>query len=412
MNEELTRQTEALRPSVDALRGRLRILAILGIALIAVGYVSDDGQFFRSYLLAFLYWVSLSLGCLAILMMHHLGGGRWGFAIRRVVEAGSRTIYVMPLLGIPVILGMHELYEWTHADVVAADPVLQKKQIYLNAPFFILRAAGYFVIWGLLVFFLNRWSAAQDETTETSPTRRMQVMSGPGVIVFVLTGTLAATDWMMSLEPHWFSTIYAAIYIIGQILLTWAFVMLVCIPLSKRQPLSSLLSNDRLRDIATLMLGFVMLWAYTSFSQLLIIWSANLPEEIGWYFKRLQGGWQGVGYTLIFAHFGIPFLLLISSRIKSRIAVLVGVSISIAVMRLVDLFWVTAPAFQIMDSMGHGDHSHVGFALSWMDLGLPIALGAIWLYVFLGQLTKRSLVPLNDPRFDFQALAEETEGGH
>jgi hypothetical protein len=406
MNDELTQQTEALRPAVDVLRTRLRILAMLGIALVVAGYLSDHGQFFRSYLLAFLYWVSLSLGCLAVLMMHHLAGGRWGFAIRRILEAGTRTIWVMPFLGIPVILGMHELYEWTHLDVVAADPILQQKQVYLNTPFFIFRAIAYFVVWGLLAYFLNRWSAAQDETTETSPTRRMQVLSGPGMILFVLTATLAATDWMMSLEPHWFSTIYAAIYIIGQILLTWAFVMLVCIPLSKRPPLNKLLTNERLRDIATLMLGFVMLWAYTSFSQLLIIWAANLPEEIGWYFKRLQGGWQSVGYTLIFLHFGLPFLLLISSRIKSRIAVLIGVSSGIAIMRLIDLFWITAPAFQ-----GHGDHADVGFALSWMDIGMPLAVGAIWLYIFLGQLTKRSLVPLNDPRFDFAALAEEGEGG-
>ena len=402
MNEELIRQTEALQPDVRAWRRRVLVLALAGIALVVAGYLSDHDQFFRSYLLAFLYWVSLSLGCLAVLMMHHLTGGRWGFAIRRVLEAGTRTLWLMAVLAIPVLLGMHELYEWTHAEVVAADPILQQKQVYLNEPFFIIRTVAYFAIWGLLAYLLNRWSAAQDRTTETHPTRRLQVLSGPGVVVFVLAGTLAATDWMMSLEPHWFSTIFAAIYMIGQMLLAWAFVLLVCIPLSRQQPLSSLLTNDRLRDLATFMLAFVMLWAYTSFSQLLIIWTTNLPEEIGWYFKRLHGGWQHVGYTLIFLHFGLPFLLLLSSRIKARIAVLVGVSIGIAIMRLVDLLWITAPAFQ-----GHGGDADVGFVLSWMDVALPLALGALWLYVFLGQLTKRSLVPLNDPRFDFAALADE-----
>ena len=394
MNEELIRQTEAMAPSLDSSRRRALVVAVIGVALTVAAYFVHHEQFFKSYLLAYIYWISLSLGSLVILMMHHLAGGRWGFAIRRLLEAGTRTLPLMFILGIPILFGMHELYEWTHEEVVAADPILQQKQVFLNTTFFTIRAVLYFVIWGVLAFLLNHWSAEQDGTTETHPTHRMQMLSGPGVVLFVIVTTLAAIDWIMSLEPHWFSTIYAAIYIIGQMLFTWAFMILVAVSLSKSEPLNALLTNARLRDLGTLMLGFVMLWAYTSFSQLLIIWAGNLPEEITWYFKRLQGGWETVGYALIFIHFGVPFVLLVSSRIKARIPVLVAISCCIIFMRFVDLFWITAPA------LGKPE-----LTVSWMDICIPVAIGGLWVYVFFGQLKKRSLVPLNDPRFDFEELA-------
>lgn len=398
----LMSQTEALAPRLESYRRRALVVAVVGLFLAAAGYVTDQQQFFRSYLLAFVYWTGLSIGCLGLLMIHHLAGGRWGFAIRRLLEAGTRTLPHMFVLGIPVILGLHELYEWTHTDVVAADPLLRHKQGYLNVPFFIARSIGYFVIWGAMAYFLSRWSGVQDATEESWPTRRMQVLSGPGVVIFALTGTFASVDWIMSLEPHWFSTIYSAIYLIGQLLLTWAFITIVAVPLSRHLPLSAVLTNERLRDLGTFMLGFVMLWAYVSFSQLLIIWSANLPEEITWYYARLQGGWQHVGYALIALHFAVPFLLLLSSRIKSRTLVLTSVSAGLIVMRLVDLFWITAPAFS------HGE----GLAFHWMDAALPVGLGGVWVAAFFGQLRRRALLPLNDPRFDLAEMTapEESHG--
>ena len=394
MNEEIIRQSEALAPQLDSSRKKALICGVLFAALTVVGYFTDQGQFFQSYLLAFIYWVSLSLGCLLLLMIHHLAGGRWGFAIRRLLEAGTRTLVLMLVLGIPVLLGIHQLYEWSHEDVVAADEILQKKAVFLNSTSFVIRYFVYFLVWCTLAFLLNKWTAQQDATSETSPTRRMQVLSGPGVVLFVLFTTFAAIDWIMSLEPHWFSTIYAAIYIIGQLLLTWAFAILVGVRLSRHPPLSALLTNERLRDLGTFMLAFVMLWAYTSFSQFIIIWSGNLPEEITWYYARLQGGWQHVGYLLVAFHFALPLVLLVSSRLKARIEILTAIAGGMMVMRLVDLFWITSPAFHKTELTIH-----------WMDLVIPIAMGGIWLSVFYGQLKKRSLVPLNDPRFDFAALA-------
>jgi hypothetical protein len=401
MNEEIIRQSEALKPQFDSFRMKALVCGLVAAAFSIMGLFLDHQQFFRSYLLAFIYWVSLSLGCLLLLMIHHLAGGRWGFALRRLLEGGTRTLLLMFVLGIPVLLGIHELYEWSHEDVVAADEILQKKAVFLNPTFFVIRYIIYFLLWGGLAALLNRWTAEQDSTTETSPTRRMQNLSGPGVVVFVLVTTFAAIDWIMSLEPHWFSTIYAAIFIIGQLLMTWAFMALVAVHLSRYKPLSALLTNERLRDLGTFMLGFVMLWAYTAFSQFLIIWSGNLPEEITWYYTRLKDGWQNVGYLLVAFHFGVPMVLLVSSRLKARIPILVSIATGLMFMRLLDLFWITAPAF-----------NKTGFTIHWLDLVLPIAIGGLWLFVFYGQLSKRSLVALNDPRFDFSALAAEGEQAH
>ncbi len=401
MNEEIIRQSEALKPLFDTTRKKALVIGVVAAAFSIWGLYLEHDQFFRSYLLAFIYWVSLTLGSLLLLMVHHLVGGRWGFATRRLMEGGTRTMLLMFVLGIPVLLGIHELYEWSHEDVVASDEILQKKAVFLNPTFFVIRYVIYFLIWGAMAVRLNRWTAEQDSTTDTSPTRRMQVLSGPGVCVFVLVATFASIDWIMSLEPHWFSTIYAAIYIIGQMLLTWAFMTIVSVQLSRYQPLSALLTNERLRDLGTFMLAFVMLWAYTSLSQLLIIWSGNLPEEITWYYTRLKGGWQHVGYLLVFFHFGLPFVLLVSSRLKARIPILVSIAGGLMVMRLVDLFWITAPAF-----------GQAGLTIHWLDVTLPIAMGGLWVFVFYGQLSKRSLVPLNDPRFDFAALAAAGEEAH
>ena len=410
MTEEIQRQSEALAPRFDGYRRRALVIGLIGIAASVFGYLTDHQQFFQSYLLAFTYWVCLPLGCLGILMIHHLAGGRWGFAIRRMLEAGASTMPVMFVLGLPIIAGMHELFAWTHTDVVANDEVLTHKLPYLNSTFFIIRYVAYFVIWTIMGTLLTRWSVLQDQMTETWPTRYMQRLSGPGMVLFAVLATFAGTDWLMSLEPHWFSTIFCAIYILGMALMAWAFMVLVGVPLSKHEPLNVLLTNERLRDLGTMMLGFVMLWAYTSFSQLLIIWSGNLPEEITWYYTRLHGGWLYLGYALIGFHFAVPLLLLVSSRIKARLKVLVSVAVGLMFMRLVDLYWITAPAFR-----DHDGAMTQAFELAphWLDLAAPIGVGGLWVFFFFGQLKKRPLVPSNDPRFDFEALAAEAqEHGH
>lgn len=388
MNREIAEQTAQLRPYFDRLQKRAFTVGGIGLVILAISAFVDPQQFFRSYLLGFLFCMGLPMGSLAILMLHHLAGGTWGYAIRRLLEAASRTAPLVLVFFIPVLLGMHELYEWTHAEAVAKDPVLLQKSGYLNLPFFLVRAAIYFAIWLTLSHLLNKWSLQQDATTDTAPTRRMQVISGPGIILFMLTMTLASVDWVMSLEPHWFSTIYGLIFIIGQGLLTWTFITIVAVPLSEKKPLSAVLTNQRLRDLGTLTLAFVLLWTYTSFSQLLIIWSANLPEEITWYMTRLHGGWRILGVLLMLFHFGVPFLLLISSQIKAKVRALTAIASGLIVMRLIDLYWITAPAMHLS-----GLEPHI------LDLVAPLALGGIFVGAFFWQLKNRNLIALNDPRF-------------
>ncbi|MEW6755188.1 MAG: hypothetical protein AB1505_30040 [Candidatus Latescibacterota bacterium] len=405
MSEVIRQQSEALRPYLGSLERRAFLVGVVGLVGAAGGLLSDPEQFYRSYLLAFVYWTSLTLGSLVILMIHQVGGGTWGFAIRRLLEAGTRTLPLVFLLSLPILFGgIHHLYEWSHPEAVAHDALLQHKQPYLNPPFFVARTLAYFAVWGTLVLLLNRWSWEQDETQQTHPTHRLQVLSGPGIVLYALTMTLAALDWVMSLEPHWYSTIYGIILMVGQGLLAYAFTTVVAVLLARRQPLDRILTNQRLGDLGTYMLACVLLWAYVSFSQLLITWAGNLPEEITWYMKRLEGGWLLVGLLLVAFHFALPLVLLVSSRIKARTAVLVAVAGGLLVMRLVDLFWITAPAFASVD----GYHSS-GFRLHWLDVLLPVGMGGMWVGLFFGQLKTRPLLPLNDPRF---AGALSPEAGH
>ncbi|MGH7425587.1 MAG: hypothetical protein ACREJP_05415, partial [Candidatus Methylomirabilales bacterium] len=358
------------------------------LMLCLAGAWLNTEQFFRSYLLAYLYWISISLGSFGIVMLHHLTGGGWGFLIRRLLESGTRTLPLMALLFVPLLVGLPHLYLWAQPAAVAADEALRHKSLYLNVPFFTLRTAVYFAAWIGLASVLNRWSLRQDRTAEPHLTRRLQILSGPGLVVYGLTATFASIDWVMSLDPHWFSTIYGMIFIMGQGLTTLAFMITVALILGGRGPLAAAISPARIHDLGNLLLAFVMLWAYLAFSQFLIIWSGNLSEEIPWYLHRGQGGWEWVALFLIVFYFGIPFLLLLSRETKRRARVLVAVAAALVLIRLVDLFWLVAPTFH-----------PAGVRIHWMDLVAPVALGGIWTATFIWYLKGISLVPLHDPRF-------------
>ena len=343
-------------------------------------------QFFRSYLLAYLFWLGIPLGSLAVLMVHHLVGGAWGAVIRRVLESATRTLPVLVFLFVPLLFGLPELYIWARPEVVMADEILQRKSVYLNVPFFIVRAALYFIVWLVVSFALNTWSVAQDQAGADPSERRMRLLSGPGLVLYVLTATFAAVDWMMSLEPHWFSTIYGILVIVGQLLVALAFAIAVVALLADTPPLSQVISPAHFHDLGNLLLAFVMLWAYMAFSQFLIIWSANLPEEITWYLPRMRGGWEWLGLALVLFYFTLPFLLLLSRGIKQRAQFLAWVAASILVMHLVDLFWMVVPAFQ-----------PAGIFIHWMDAAAFMGIGGIWIMIFIWQLKRRPLLPAHDP---------------
>jgi hypothetical protein len=382
-------------PRVASLQRLALVVGVAGLALCAVGFAGNRAHFFKAYLLAYVFWIGIALGSLAISMLHHLSGGAWGVVIRRVLEAASRTLPFMALLFLPIAFGIHELYLWANPEAVAKDAILQHKAAYLNVPFFIIRAAIYFVIWSALAYLLSKWSLEQEQRGETGQALRMQRLSGLGLVLYALTILFMSVDWIMSLDPHWFSTIYGILFMGGQGLSAFAFAIAVAVLLSRTEPMSRVIAPAHLHDLGKLMLAFVMLWAYFSFSQFLIIWSANLPEEIPWYLRRWGGGWQWVGLLLIFGHFVLPFVLLLSSDIKKSGRTLIGVAVTIILMRIVDLFWNIGPL-----------HHEESFGATWLDAVAPVALGGIWLAIFLWQLRTRPLLPLGEPY-----LAEALEHG-
>ncbi|HEX2309913.1 MAG TPA: hypothetical protein VHH91_04285 [Vicinamibacterales bacterium] len=382
-------------PRVASLQRLALVVGVAGLALCAVGFAGNRAHFFKAYLLAYVFWIGIALGSLAISMLHHLSGGAWGVVIRRVLEAASRTLPFMALLFLPIAFGVHELYLWANPEAVAKDAILQHKAAYLNVPFFIIRAAIYFVIWSALAYLLSKWSLEQEQRGETGQALRMQRLSGLGLVLYALTILFMSVDWIMSLDPHWFSTIYGILFMGGQGLSAFAFAIAVAVLLSRTEPMSRVIAPAHLHDLGKLMLAFVMLWAYFSFSQFLIIWSANLPEEIPWYLRRWGGGWQWVGLLLIFGHFVLPFVLLLSSDIKKSGRTLIGVAVTIILMRIVDLFWNIGPL-----------HHEESFGATWLDAVAPVALGGIWLAIFLWQLRTRPLLPLGEPY-----LAEALEHG-
>ena len=365
------------------------IVGVVFTLFLAVGFVLDRNQFFHSYLFAFSFWSGISIGSLALLMLQHLTGGGWGLVIRRVLEAATRTLPLVLLLFVPIVLGAHRIYTWTDAHEVAEHPVLREKSKYLNLPFFTVRAAIYFAIWLALAYFLNRWSRRQDRTADSKYTKNMRVLSGPGMVLFVFTVSFASIDWFMSLDWEWSSTIYGFIFVAAWALSALAFTIAVMAALSKHEPMNNVVAQLHFHDLGKLLLALVMLWSYFAFSQFLIIWSSNLPEEISWYRPRIHGAWGAIALAVIVLHFAFPFLFLLSRSFKRNAGKLVIVAILVLLMRLFDLLWMIAPNFP-------PEHFHV----SWMDLVAPVAMGGLWLGVFARALTKRPLIPINDPLYE------------
>ncbi len=375
--------------NLDRLQRRALLVGAVGLALCFGGLAVSPVQFLQSYLQAYLFWIGIALGCLALLMLHHLVGGAWGFRVRRLLEAGTRTFPLLAVLLVPLLLGLGSLYPWARPEEVAAEELLQHKSLYLNVPFFVLRAVVYFAVWMLLAAFLNRWSLEQDRTGDRSLARRLQGLSGPGLVLYGLTVTFSAIDWVMSLEPRWYSTIYGMLFMAGQGLEALAFVIVVAHLLGRRNPLSDVASPAHFHDLGNLLLTFLMLWAYMAFSQFLIIWAENLTEEIPWYLHRTAGGWQGIAVALIILQFALPFVLLLSRATKRNSGALAAAATVILLMRYVDLFWLVAPAFH-----------PAGLRVHWMDAAAPLGIGGLWISAFLWRLKQMPLLPLHDPRME------------
>lgn len=406
----LDEQALTARPTAELgrLRTRSMMLAAGGIVLAGViGVVQlafgkplvEHDVIWQSYLIGYVFWLGLTLGPLAVLMIQHLTGGAWTFASRRILEAATRTLPLMVVLFLPIAWQLPTLYSWARPEA-AADPLIQTKAAYLEPTFFYVRAAVFFVIWGALIFLLNKWSKEQDEQPAMPPgpgDRRFRVLSGPGLVLYVLTVTFMSVDWIMSLDPHWYSTIFGILTMGGQGLSTMAFTIIVLSALVKFQPMSQVADAEKFHDHGKLMFAFIMLWGYFSVSQLIIIWSANLPEEVPFYLERLHGPWAPISITLLLLQFVLPFVLLLSANLKRNPSAVRWVALLVLIMRVVDIAWTIGPVFR-----------HEGSSLHWLDFAVVGAMGVVWLGFFWRNLADRSLVAARDPYFK-EAMAH---GGH
>ncbi|HEX3875885.1 MAG TPA: hypothetical protein VHW24_02790 [Bryobacteraceae bacterium] len=384
-----------LENAIKSLRTKAGAIGLIFLILTVVGAFADSAQFFRSYLYSFVFWSGLSIGCLSWLMVQYLSGGAWGVMSRRVCEAGAGVMPLWVVLFIPLILGISSLYggSWANPNLVAHDPVLQHKAAYLNTTFWIVRGFVYLGGWTLLQFMLNRWSAIEDRDGGVRPREAMAKISAPGLIFTAFAVTFMSTDWIMSVNAHWFSTMFGLLFIAGEALSSLCFIVTILVMCSTYLPLSEYLTKKHMHDLGKLMLATVMLFTYFSFSQFLITWAGNLPEEIPWYKHRLEGGWEIMGTILVLGHFALPFALLLSQDIKKDFKKIRMLALLLIVMRLAGVFWETVPEF-------FPGHLHV----SWMDFTAPIGLGGIFLTVFLTNLLKKPLIPPHNPNLE-EALA-------
>lgn len=383
------------------LRSAALIAGVAGLAAAwALAFLTETAtHFYLAWLVAFCFTAGLPLGSLVILMLQYLTGGDWGFVLRRPLEAATRTMPLVTLFYLPLIVGFPFLYEWAHHEEFAHSSPNPGafKAAYLEPTFVLARAAGCFAIWNLLVWLFNLWSRQMDQRKDQAIVGRCEALSAPGMILYVLTISVASIDWVMSLEPHWYSTIYPAMFGMGQVLAAMAFAVLVLCLLANVPAVEKVVAGQPLRDLGSLMLAFVMVWAYLSLMQFLLIWSANLPEEVPWYIPRMKGGWQVAGLALILLHFALPFVLLLSTDIKRNPGRLVAVAGLLVGMRLVDLTWLIVPAV-------HG-LMHTPVVTPLIYLGTIVGLGGLWLAFYLWQLGRMPLVP------EFKPYAEAAAHG-
>jgi hypothetical protein len=386
---------ETYRPQLERVQRTALVCGLVGLVLAAIFFFRDRDQFFHSYLFAYVYWIAIPLGSIAILMLHHLTGGWWGYPLRRILEASTRTLWVMAVLFAPILLGLSHLYPWTNPNDIPDDELHHFKKVWLTPGNFTLRAVIYFVLLLGIVYLLNKRSIAQDRTGDPAQQARLTAMSGVGVMAWGFLVSLAAFDWVMSLEPDWFSTIFGLIFVDLEVLLAMAFTVYVYGKLSDREPMKDLVRPQDYNDIGNLMLAFTLLWAYLQFDQFLLIYATNLRDEIPWYMTRAFGRWGAWAAFLLIFHFFVPFFMLLQRSIKRKLERLSHVAAYLAVMAIFDVYWLITPSLE-----KGGPHFHL------TDFFLLAGIGGIWVAAFAWQLQKLPILPLHDPRFEGVLLHE------
>jgi len=369
-------------------------VGIVSVALsAALGW--GESQLYFSWLTSYLYFLSIALGGLFFVLVLFVTKAGWGVAVRRMSENAMSTLPVFAVLFIPIWLGRHELFHWMDAEAVAADPILQSKTWWLDESFFLWRAVAYFVLWSALALGFSSQSLRQDRTGDHQITRRLQRFSGPAIYVFALTTSAAAIDWIMSLDPHWYSTIFGVYYFAGTLVGIFAFLIVVLVALQGTGLLHNVLNTEHYHDMGKLLFAFTVFWTYIGFSQYFLIWYANIPEETVWYKHRMEGTWSALSVFLAVGHFFVPFFFLMSRTVKRRKGLLLAGAVWMLGMHFLDLYWCVMPVLQ-----------HHGFHVTVLDFTTFLGIGGLFVSAFSWLLVRRALIPVKDPRLP-ESLAYE-----
>lgn len=382
--------TDSFKAKLNRIQVASLIIGLAALIACAFGAFANPAQFFFSYLFAVLFWLGLSLGCFVVAMIHQLTGGRWGYPTRRFLEAGFLAFPLMLLLFIPVFFGLHYLYPWARPAGVSAVMALQDRRIYDSPAWFIIRQFFFLLVWTWMAFQLRKWSLQQDHTNDAAPTRKARTLSGPGIVIYGLLMTFASVDWIVSLEKDWYSTMFGVIVGGGQILVAYAFSVVMLTFFRKEPPFAETVTKVHYHHLGNLLLTFVLFWTYVSFGQLLIIYSGDVPHELDWYLHRIAGSWKIVIGAVAAFHFFLPFFLLLFRGVKKHVTAITTLAAMLFVMHIVDTYWLVLPSL-------HQD----GVVLSWLDFAAPIGVGGLWVSFFLWRLKAAPLLPQNDPGMQF-----------
>jgi hypothetical protein len=360
------------------------LVGLIGSVVLSSGRMAD---FYFAWLTAYLYFLSIGLGALFFVLVLFVCRAGWAVAVRRVIENVMATLPMFILLFIPIWIGRHELYSWTDPEEVAKNHLLQGKSSYLNEPFFLIRALFYFVAWGGLAVYFSGQSQKQDQTGDEQITRRLQAIAAPGIIIFSLTLTMAAVDWLMSLDPEWYSTMFGVYYFAGSLLAAFAFIVVAIVFIQARGALQGVVTVEHLHDIGKLLFAFTVFWTYIAFCQYFLIWYGNIPEETSYFMQRSHGSWPAIGKALMVGHFAIPFFFLMPRATKRSVPALSAGALWLLVMHFMDIYWCVMPV-----------HLHEGAHFGAIDAMVVLAVGGFFLAAFGWVSGRRALVPVRDPR--------------
>lgn len=372
-------------PETSNINKTLLMLGVIGLLISAIGLFTDTQQFFFSYLVSFTFVASISLGALFFVMLQFITRANWSVVIRRIPETISGNLYLLPILFVPLLFGMEYLYDWLDPQMIAEDELTQHKRPFLNTTFFIIRNIIYFTIWSFLGYKIYSNSVEMDESGDWDIDVKQRTVSAPGILLFAFSVAFASFDWLMSLDSHWFSTMFGVYFFAMSFQAILAVVILICVYLLRQGLLVNTIKKVHINDLGLLLFGFTVFYAYIAFSQFFLIYYANIPEETMWYYYRLHGTWSFFTYLFLIGRFIIPFLLLLGKSAKTNMTLLTAVSIGLILLHFLELHWIALPVL------------HENFSFHWLDITTLIGLVGIAAGLFFHQFRKHSMIPEKDP---------------